>query len=427
MDFLYNGSSTFPAFDIKKGSAFPGILRTMASDDEEPANGEPHRGHSGRKSKKKRKHRDESSSSQIETTSTHQLLPQIELPEFSLVGGLPSNSTGTGSPKDDVDENLREWRTIENGRPSKKAKKLPKPDTDNYPTIKFSSSSRLQSQIKISDLQNLVLYLLADATAPQFVSVRHRNQFRKVVVLMVPGLEKSMFNLRPTEDNEGEQKVEDDSLRDRGHSSPDDYYPTHLSSEELPDELKLFSVMFEDLWPVKTPGDDKYGRMRSPLHAMLTAPMSKSKEDKKWQKTGKGASQAKEPVGWQNVRTRVTEFLHSPEELLENDYTLHPASYDTAAEKIALAEHRCSTGVSYESGWVDTPIKSYDEGSVPEREIESGSLTAGRELLAMDCEMCKTGENEFSLTRISIVGWDGSTVLDKLVKPDKPIVDYLTM
>ena len=399
----------------------------MASDDGDLVNGEPHRGNSGRKNKKKRRHGDECSFGRTETTSAQQPLPQLELHEFSLVRGRPSSGAGAKSSKDDVDKNLQEWQTIENGRPSKKAKKLPKPDTDNYPTIKFSSSSRLQSQIKISDLQSLVLYILADGTAPQFVSVRHRSQFRKVVVLMVPGLEKSMFNMRVNEDSKEGQKVQDNSLRDRGYSSPDGYYPTRISSEELPDELKLFSVMFEDLWPVKTPGDDKYGRMRSPLHAMLTAPMPKTKEEKKWQKTGKGASQAKEPIGWQNVRTRVTEFIHSPEELLENDYILHPASYDDAAEKTALAEHRRSTGVSHDNGWIDALIRSLDEGSVPEREIESGSLTAGRELLAMDCEMCKTGENEFSLTRISIVGWDGSIILDKLVKPDKPIVDYLTM
>jgi RNA exonuclease 1 len=44
----------------------------------------------------------------------------------------------------------------------------------------------------------------------------------------------------------------------------------------------------------------------------------------------------------------------------------------------------------------------------------------------MDCEMCMTGENEFSLTRISVVGWDGSVIIDELVKPAKPITDYVT-
>ena len=72
-------------------------------------------------------------------------------------------------------------------------------------------------------------------------------------------------------------------------------------------------------------------------------------------------------------------------------------------------------------------MQNFADGAAPDNEIEAGSLTAGREILAMDCEMCKTGEQDFELTRISIVGWDGSVILDELVKPDKPIIDYLTM
>lgn len=48
--------------------------------------------------------------------------------------------------------------------------------------------------MKIADLQSLVLYLLADANAPQWVSVRNRTSIRQVVMLMVPGLELGMFN-----------------------------------------------------------------------------------------------------------------------------------------------------------------------------------------------------------------------------------------
>ncbi|SZF06076.1 unnamed protein product [Blumeria hordei] len=44
----------------------------------------------------------------------------------------------------------------------------------------------------------------------------------------------------------------------------------------------------------------------------------------------------------------------------------------------------------------------------------------------MDCEMCMTGESNFSLTRISIVSWDGSVLMDELVKPAEPITNYLT-
>ncbi|KAJ9054523.1 hypothetical protein DSO57_1013600 [Entomophthora muscae] len=46
-------------------------------------------------------------------------------------------------------------------------------------------------------------------------------------------------------------------------------------------------------------------------------------------------------------------------------------------------------------------------------------------LLALDCEMCKTTVGT-ELTRISMVDFDGKTVLDELVKPEAPIINYLT-
>ena len=347
---------------------------------------------------------------------------QPELPEFNLVAGNPT-SREIGSPKDEASSSRVEWQTVE-GRPRKKAKKIPKHESKNYPAIEFSAKDcRLQSQIKISDLQNLTLYILADGQSPQFVSVRHRNEIRKIVLLMVPGLEMSMFDSKAV-NSETKENMRDQS---RDYRSPDKYYPSRLKSEKLPDSLKPFADMFDYIWPVKTPGDEKYGRMHSPLHAMLTAPMPKSKEDKNWHKNSKkGATPAKEPQGWKNNRVPIPELIHTADELAENEYTLHPASYGDEFEKANQAELRRLAGVSTEHGWVDTLVKEFEEGTPLDNEIEAGSITAGREVLAMDCEMCMVGEKEFVLTRISIVGWDGTTILDELVKPDKPITNYLT-
>ncbi|XP_069503751.1 RNA exonuclease 5 isoform X2 [Ambystoma mexicanum] len=55
----------------------------------------------------------------------------------------------------------------------------------------------------------------------------------------------------------------------------------------------------------------------------------------------------------------------------------------------------------------------------------SSQVTDSSPLFGLDCEMCIT-ENGKELTRISLVNADGHCVLDELVKPKNPIINYLT-
>lgn len=349
-----------------------------------------------------------------------------------------------------------EWQKVESGR-SKKRRKAGENGKGNYPSISHSAQARLHSFVKLGDVQNLVLYLLADGTAPQWCSVRHHKSVKKVVVLMVPGLEAGLFNGKiPLHDEtEADAAAESngalygahvdsidgkpadivgrDNSRNGGtKSSPDDYYPSKLRSDRMPDCLRPLGNIFEHVWPIKTPGDDKYAKMHSPLTSMLSSSMVKTKEEKQGEKKGKGSQPASNSRGVPSKRTPVTEFLATADELNEEGYIMHPSQVSSSSSVEAEAARRISGKTTAEDGWVDSHnIPTLASGVVEDEQIEQGSVTAGRKVLAMDCEMCITspaGQTPqiFSLTRISLVDWDGAVVLDELVKPANPITDYLT-
>lgn len=304
----------------------------------------------------------------------------------------------------DADEDGGDWQVV--SRANKKAKKLPKAGKGSYPTITFSPNARLNGKINLNNMRDLVTYIFADGPAPHWVGISHRPQFRKIVSIMVPGLEEAMFKA------DVDYSAYNGDTEETVATSPDDYYPRKLDKDQLSEPLKPFADMFPHLWPVRTPGDDKHAKMHSPLAAFLTAPLNKEKS-----KRGTGVRPASEPTGWKNERTRITEFIAAVDELTDNGYLIHPA---------LLPEGEQRDNFVAPEGWVVTKVNKLEDGEIPEAEIEQGSITAGREVLALDCEMCMTGENEFSLTRISLVNWSGEVVLDELVKPDKPITDYVT-
>ncbi|KAK3050020.1 hypothetical protein LTR09_008675 [Extremus antarcticus] len=346
-----------------------------------------------------------------------------------------------------------EWHKVER---SKKRKKHAKKEGDNYPAIYHSSQNRLQSFVKVGDLQNLVLYLLADGSSPQWCAVRHHGQVRKVVALMVPGLEAGMFDgsiaLSPPEQKQenGTTAADSPKLAQNGENiedpnstaedippqivedrktviSPDDYYPTRLKHKHLAEPLQPLADTFEHIWPVKAPGDDKYAKMHSPMAGMLIAPLVKPKEEKKF----KGAQPPTASRNWNNQRTPITEFIAPTEELVEEGYVLHPANFSGTSSPAENARREADQQTEAE-GWVDTPnLPDLAAGMVAHQDIQKGAILAGRKVLTMDCEMCITSPAGTtpavsSLTRISIIDWDGNVVLDELVKPEQPITDYLT-
>lgn len=316
------------------------------------------------------------------------------------------------------DDDGGEWQTIRGGRPTKKLKKVPKKDSGNYPALTFNKNARLQSKIQVSDLRNLVTYIFADGTAPQWIGVHHRPSFRKIVTILVPGLEEAMF--KTGVDFAKWMEQEDGSIEalqrwTKKVATPhDDAYPRTLDKDSLPTAVQPFADIFSQLWPVRARGNEKYATLFSPVATFLTAPLPKSASDESKAK-GSGP-RFRSDNGSKDVRTRITEFIATAEEYIANEFVLHPALLP-ADQRAAFED---------EPGWVHTDVADLADGEVPEADIEQGSVTAGRKVFAIDCEMCKAADDKFVLTRISVVAWDGEVVMDELVKPDEPIVDYLT-
>ena len=410
-------------------------------------------------------------------------LAHLRAPELTATNGssaAQSFSNGTNSERTSGDG---EWTKVSKSsrhRQNKRRRKdsvaevsiepkdIPN-DPTKYPSLTYSEIHKMNTMIRLAEIQNLVLYCLADSTAPQWVAVKHRAAIKKAVVLLVPGLEKGMFdgaialpeNITSEEPSEEVEGVHDPQppfdkgepeLNDReaapfqarpqtdvavqtpvhvgpigwANADPDDYLPHVLNNSKLSTSLQPLADIFVHLWPVKTPGDDKYSKVHSPLHAMLTSPISKTKEEKEAIKSCKGAKLSNATKNWESTPTAITTFLASIDDLQDNEYTLHPAAFHAPEERKSLMQRREAAKQTSENGWVDTAIEDYKDGETRKTSIKKGDLTAGRTVFAMDCEMCTVEGGEAALTRISAVSWDGQVVMDELVKPEKPITDYLT-
>lgn len=367
--------------------------------------------------------------------------PVAEVPDHGFgVGQVLSHLQGSPA-SDQSSQDAAQSLDGHSEHPMKKKKRVNGEKT-KYPDLTYMPG-RLQSSIRIADLQGLLLYCFADGVAPQWISVKHSGHVRKVVVLMVPGLEMGMFKgeipLEPTEpisDGKSQQPegahgaVEDRQaadfqrwkkglpVEDRSHL----FNPHPLSADTLPGPLRPLANMFPHVWPVRAPGDGKYNKIHSPLQAILSSALPKTKEKSR----GKGPGAPRVDKEFVPQRTPITNFILSAEELRECEYVLHPVFFAEGDEKVAYLEARRRNGQTADNGWVDSDVPSLEAGDIPDKEIEQGSVTAGRDVLAVDCEMVKTQGDHFELARISIVNWDGEVVMDELVKPSRPVVDYLT-
>ncbi|OAP63565.1 hypothetical protein AYL99_02792 [Fonsecaea erecta] len=366
---------------------------------------------------------------------TEQTLADIQPSETSNTAHIYGAVANSMSGKDSNLSVPRDWTVAESKSSRKKRRKIER-DPDGDPSISFLKGR--PERVDLKALQDLVLYILSDGIAPTWLAVKNAKQIKKVVVLMVPSLDRTMLEdsalwntisedgeitgmNKPDEPSSGHDSASQAQSSASADTSPMDSPPetalhfpsSHVSPGNLGDRL------LQHIIEVRAPGDSRLSRVHSPLQGMLIAPFSETSKQK--------AQKSKNDKSFHGSRTPIVDFIHSLNELQEAEYPIHPAAFTDPKDAQLEKERRERTGQSTPSGWVDTDV------SVPRPQVMSSpppkvydSLTQGLKPYALDCEMVLTSDGKHSLARVSVLDWVGRTVVDRYVKPALAIENYFT-
>ncbi|KAF3919508.1 hypothetical protein ABW20_dc0100904 [Dactylellina cionopaga] len=386
-----------------------------------------------RKSKKRSHRGDRKKVSQDKEHSPLPALPSFgDLPTFNLNSSGPI-SADRSSRKRSIDElsedepsttasaeqNLAKRRRADDDDSSKpEQSRSPAADDDGWQHVSYKknkkrdpsypefiiSSQRLHTWTRIADLQSLIFHLLSHDAPPQWMLVRNKSAIRRVVYLYVPGLAMDLFDGRVNLVAQDEMEKEGKQVTSQP-STLGEYFPTPLKSQPLAAPLQPLSEIFSHVLPVKAGGDNL--KLFSPIHNMLNIPLEAVEDDNNRRNNRKQS----------RPRLKISELLLSPEDMVENEYPIHSAHAKETGEEAAT---EASTN-DPPADWLET-----DLSTTPERTVQSGSILEDYTIYALDCEMVKTVSSGASLARISLIDWDGKTIMDELVKPDEEVEDYLT-
>ncbi|GAA5998067.1 RNA exonuclease [Rhodotorula paludigena] len=270
---------------------------------------------------------------------------------------------------------------LEKGK-AKKRRKEEQRALENPPSFSFDTRGFTGGRmIQVKDIRDFVLHLLANDKAQQWLFVKNRSNVRRVVCVMIPGI--------CTPDLGVAQPAVSTNLPFALTPAPPD----------LASKLPVMQGLFSHACPTKAPGERN--RMHSAYQAFTTCPLTGAEKDRR--------EKARKERGQLQRTSDPSVYLLNREQMAEQ-------AYPTPSPLPSPLPTDLNPTFSFDDwkradGWVEAPYQ-------PERE-------GPKRVLGLDCEMCLT-EDGSELTRLSVVDLAGKRIYDKLVKPDKPILDYLT-
>lgn len=263
-------------------------------------------------------------------------------------------------------------QVTKNDKPQTSTVRAKRKKKANKPAFLKISEDTLEKPISIKDLRDLTLYLMDGSNnAPKWVQIDNRNAINKLIVLFVPGLQVEDFNLP------GSSKFSQNAeVLQHSHLK-------YLKDPTLASNSKSF--------PVTAPGSKM--SLFSAYNSFVNVGLTKKEKELRREELKK-------------KKITINDLLLSLEDFIENDYPIHP---DTIG---IIDQLRRELALKHETE-ADTILNT--------RNFEH----EGSHTFALDCEMCLSKDG-LVLTRVSIIDFNVNTIYDKLVKPDVPIIDYLT-
>ncbi|KAF0515863.1 ribonuclease H70 [Gigaspora margarita] len=251
--------------------------------------------------------------------------------------------------------------------------------------------------VDIKEIQNIILYLLGrSGHCPPWIKIRGKHEIKNVVTLMVPGLDPGMFGMSAELAIKINRPIEISLLLERGLYGDQ----AKCAHEAFP----ALSQVFSHACVTQAPGEN--GRLHSSFFSLMSCYIP---EDYKKYLLDKSEVNVINFTDMTDdlVQQRILKCLLTHEQMRDNFY---PIPTCIAKDSKPLPP-----------GWIEIHYPEYQFPYQKQYLDEKVDL----KILAIDCEMCITADGP-ALTRVSIIDDKLKVVYDSYVKPDLPIINYLT-
>ncbi|KAG6899153.1 hypothetical protein C0993_000227 [Termitomyces sp. T159_Od127] len=274
------------------------------------------------------------------------------------------------------------WTKVEK-RKQKKVKKAELKLDSTQPRFMYNNAeiTRRNHAIGIDEIRQLVVHIIADGPPPNWLRIENAPLIQKVVVLLIPGLTSEVLSLPP--------------IPTSATVNPNIPLSIPLLPRTPdagpPPNVPFIAATFSHACPTRAPGDQF--RMHSVLGTFFQGPVSGEERNKRaTMRLLSEKANNQDPA----------QYLLTLEQMVENEYPI-PSYMADVFEKP-------------DDVWLETPepVKPGLLDGLPEK----GKELPKAKIYAIDCEMASS---------IFIIDYyTEKVVYDQLVRPAKPVTDYLT-